>query len=227
MNADKFRAAAKRVFVIAALLISQVVSAQAPQCVNTDYDAVRDFSIGSNPNGIWSYGWESSLGGPFNLYTLTDTTSSSGMSVWYKSGDSFCSNNNCWPVVGHNDTTKPVCVSISTCVPPQYLFLHPSQIGELAVVRWTAPSAGRFLIAGQFMGIDFAGPTTTDVHVLLNSKNSLLNGPITSYNWPLTFKTIVRVAAGDTVDFAVGYGQDRDLNCDGTGVRFTVKRLGP
>ena len=144
------------------------------------------------------------------------------MSVWHKSGDSFEPE---WLLVGHNDTTKSVCFR-SICVAPGYLLLHPSQSGEFSIVRWTAPSAGRFLIVGQFMGLDFVGPTTTDVHVLLNSKNSLLNGPITSYNLPLIFKLTVRVAAGDTVDFAVAYGHNLDFNCDSTGVRFAITRVG-
>jgi len=166
MNSRKFCEAANRAIATALLLMSSVVSAQAPQCANADYDAVRDFSIQSNPNGVWSYGWESSLGGTFNLYALADTTFVPDLNVWYKSGDNFFEG---WPVVGHNATTKQVCFS-TVCVPPGHLLLHPGASGEFSVVRWTAPSAGRFLIEGQFMGIDFAGPTTTDVHVLVNFK---------------------------------------------------------
>jgi hypothetical protein len=73
--------------------------------------------------------------------------------------------------------------------------------------------------------LDWSGPTTTDVHVLVNSKKSLLGGPLTSYKWPLAFNLIVRAAAGDTVDFAVGWGRDADQNYDSTGVRFAVTRL--
>ena len=205
------------------LLMSQAASAQALQWKNADYDAVRDFSIQQNPNGVWSYGWEATLGDPLTLYMLTDTTSIPGMSVWYKSGDKFWDG---YPVLGHNDTTKKICVSKTACVPPAYLFLHPGPSGEFSVLRWSAPSTGRFLIEGAFMGLDFVGPTTTDVHVLVNSKKSLLNGPITSYKWPLTFNLTVKVSAGDTVDFAVGFGKDGSYNDDSTGVRFAVTRLG-
>ena len=59
---------------IALLLISLAASAQVRNQV-PDYDAVKDFSIQSNPNGVWSYGWESTLGSTLNLYTVTDTTS--------------------------------------------------------------------------------------------------------------------------------------------------------
>jgi hypothetical protein len=208
------------------LLMSPAASAQAPQWKNADYDAVRDFSIQQNPNGVWSYGWESSLGSALNLYTLTDTTSVPGMSVWLVS-----ETGEYWddpPYVAHNDTDKKVCF-VQVCVPPKYLHLHPKfsgelGVGELSVVRWTAPSTGRFQIEGAFMGLDYQ-PTTTDVHVLVNSKKSLLNGPITSYKWPLIFNLTVKVLAGDTVDFAVGWGKN-DQYADSTGVRVAVTRLG-
>ena len=209
------------VVAITLLLLLPVALAQAPLWNNADYDAVRDFSIQSNPNGVWSYGWEATLGEPLNPYTLTDTTTVPGMSVWYKSGADWGDG---WPVLGRNDTTKRICWR-TVCIPPAYLLLHPGRSGESSVLRWTAPSTAKFLIEGAFMGLDFVGPTTTDVHVLMNSKKSLLSGPITSYKWPLTFNMTVKVSAGDTIDFAVGFGKDRDLNCDSTGVRFAVTQL--
>jgi len=209
-----------KTFVVAMtlLLLTPAASAQAPQWKNADYDAVRDFSIQSNPNGVWSYGWEATLGKSLNLYAVGDGTCAQGLSFWRVSED-------CQPPdVGHNDTDKEICVS-TFCVPAKYLHLHPGFSAELSVVRWTAPSTGRFQIEGAFMGLDWAGPTTTDVHVLVNSKKSLLSGPITSYKWPLTFNLTVKVSAGDTVDFLVGWGKN-DVNNDSTGVRFAVTRLG-
>ncbi len=203
------------------LLMSTAASAQATQWKNADYDAVRDFSIQQNPNGVWSYGWESSLGSPLNLYTVTDTTSAPGMSAWLASGTYWANP----PYVAHNDTLKKLCRA-TFCVPATYLHLHPGFTAELSVVRWTAPSTGRFLIEGGLMGLDFVGPTTTDVHVLVNSKKTLLNGRITSYKCPLTFNLIVKVSAGDTVDFAVDWGNNAPYY-DSTGVRFALTRLGP
>jgi len=40
------------------------------------YDAVNDFSLASNPNGVWSYGTLSSFtggGGTFTLFNQTGT----------------------------------------------------------------------------------------------------------------------------------------------------------
>jgi hypothetical protein len=208
---------------ITLLLLLPAASAQAPQWKNADYDAVRDFSIQSNPNGVWSYGWTSSLGSPLNLYTVADTTTVPGMSAWLESG-TFPDNP---PYVAHNGTDKKIC-GIGWCAPPAYLHVHPGQGGELTVVRWVAPSTGKFRIEGAFEGLDPLkwGPATTDIHVLVNSSKSLLAGPITSYKWPLTFNLTVKVSAGDTVDFAVGFGKNGNWYGDSTGVRFAVTRLG-
>src|SRR6266853_1771911 len=100
------------------LLIPQAASAQTQNPETPDYDAVQDFSIISNPNGVWSYGWQSSLGSPLNLYAVTDTTSISGMSAWLESGTYFANP----PYVAHNDTSNVICVS-TFCVPPTCLHL--------------------------------------------------------------------------------------------------------
>src|SRR5437667_2255515 len=81
------------------LFIPQAGSAQTQNPATPDYDAVKDFSIISNPNGVWSYGWLPSLGSPLNLYTVTDTTSVNGISAWLISGNIIDNA----PVVEHND----------------------------------------------------------------------------------------------------------------------------
>src|SRR6266566_1188299 len=37
------------------------------------YDVGRDFSLNSNPNGAWAYGYETSLGGAFVVLTVPVT----------------------------------------------------------------------------------------------------------------------------------------------------------
>jgi hypothetical protein len=46
----------------------------------TVFDVSADFSLASNPNGVWTYGSETTLGGPLTLYTISGT--SSGLQVW-------------------------------------------------------------------------------------------------------------------------------------------------
>jgi hypothetical protein len=183
------------------------------------FDAVSDFSIKANPNEVWSYGWSASLGATLKLYSVTDTTSVAGISAWLASGTYPADP----PYVAHNDTATEICF-LTVCVPPTYLHLHPGSGGQYSLVRWTAPTGGTFAISGAFEGLDFAGPTTTDVHVVVNSRESLLSGPITSYDLPLSFLFTAKLKRGDTVDLAVGLGADGTFVSDSTGVRCTITR---
>jgi hypothetical protein len=200
-----------------ALPVSEAVP--LPDSPASEYNALEDWSITSNPNGVWSYGWERTLGDPLTLYTFAGTCEEGGVSWWVIDCDTL-------PGIGHNDTQERKCY-YTWCLPPTYLLLSPGPNGEFSILRWTAPATGNFLIEGEFTGLDYAYPTTTDVHVLVNSSRSLLSGPITSYKLPLTFAMKVTLSAGDTVDFAIGFGYNDNYFGDATGVRFAVKRLGP
>jgi hypothetical protein len=196
------------------LLIPQAGSAQTQNPATPDYDAVRDFSIISNPNGVWSYGWMSPLGSSLNLYTVTDTTAVSGMSFWE---ETFATP----PVVGHNDTSNTICWR-TVCDPPTYLVVHPGFNNEVTVVRWTAPSSGRFRVQGAVAGLDYQYPTTTTFYEVLNSNRILFRATIDSYHSPFLFQNVLPVSAGDTVDFAVDFGQDGNWTGDSTGIQFKV-----
>jgi len=76
-------------------------------------------------------------------------------------------------------------------------------------------------ITGFFEGIDPA-PTTTDVHVLLDGGTHLFDGNISSFNAPLPFNLTRILAAGDTIDFAVGVGTDGSFAFDSTGLSATI-----
>ena len=201
------------------LLIPQSGSAQTQNPATPDYDAVKDFSIISNPNGVWSYGWQSSLGSPLNLYAVTDTTSVSGMSAWLESGTYYANP----PFVAHNDTSNVICAS-TFCVPPSYLHLHPGPNNEVTVVRWTAPSSGRFCVQGAVAGLD-RFPGGTGFYEVLNSNRILFSATIDSYRSPLLFHHVLTVSAGDTVDFAVDFGQDGNYFNDSTGIQFKVTNV--
>jgi hypothetical protein len=128
------------------------------------------------------------------------------------------------PAVVYNHTDKSVsCLTIVQ--PPDMLNLHPGPSGEKSVVRWTAPTAGTVKIEGRFEGIDKAG-TTTDVAVVKNTATTLFSDNIDDYGDRAPFSITTTVAAGDTIDFAVGYGSNADYTSDSTGLSVTITPTG-
>lgn len=115
---------------------------------------------------------------------------------------------------------------------PQSLSAHPGPKGEYAVVRWTAPKPGEYQIHARFTGLDGVG-TTTDVHVLAQGRE--LFGDVLNLNGKgreTAYQGTVRLAAGEPVDFVVGYGNGSytydttglSLKIDGAGIEFDGAR---
>ena len=202
--------------LVVLLFFPPAALAQTQKPATADYDAVRDFSISSNPNGVWSYGWLSALGSPLNLLTVTDTTTFPGLSAWVAS-EMYTA-----PFAGHNDTDMTLCY-LSFCVPPGYLQLHPGPNKEVTVVRWTAPTSGNFFLRGAVRGLDFF--TSTNFYVILNSGKPVFSAAINNREPPLYFHHALTLAAGDTLDFAVDVGQDGNYFNDSTGIQFKVTQV--
>jgi len=180
------------------------------------YDAAADFSIGSNPNGVWSYGWSVSLGSSFNL--LTSNTSAayglSGLSGWRNSltpgGE---------PSIQHNTTASLILLPPFTTWQPGQLTINMNgtQYGDL---RWTAPSSGQFNIAATFSAASTIGGSS-DVHILLNGV-SVFDSAVNGYPSPTSYSGTLSVAAGDTIDFAVGEGSNGNDHEDTTGLAASI-----
>jgi PEP-CTERM motif len=188
------------------------------------YSAAGDFSITSNPNGVWSYGTTgTTLTGPLTLYTNTKS-GIGGIPTWIgwegiqqQYGDGF-------PLVGKNTGTTTVGSAALTLLPGE-LAVHPAPDGAYAVVRFAAPTSDVFLLNAVFEGRETAGAsgTNTDVHVLLNGV-ALFNGAVIGFG-PLSdqsFATTLNLSAGDRVDFSVGFGSDRSFLGDTTGLDATL-----
>jgi hypothetical protein len=180
--------------------------------VNND-NVARDFSIAANPSPRWSYGWEAARGGTFNLYL---SHSRGTVDVWTSAG---------LPNLWHNASASPV-VQATNLTQPGQLGLHPGSGGENSVARWTAPASGTYRIVGDFRGLDATFPTTTDVAILKNNDASvpLFSGNIASYDVPLPFSADVVVAAGETIEFTVGFGIN-GYTGDATGLDATITLL--
>jgi len=173
------------------------------------YDVAADFEpAGSNPHGVWLYGWASDGNSPFTRYArfgnaLPGVAGSDALDFWYDGSA---------PTVVYNPTALDDHLNNSITLQRGQFALHPGPAGELSIARWTAPDAGRYAITATFLGISgyLGAPlTTTDVHVRRNGADLPdaagyinVNGSGNVTRFTLT----VDVVAGDTIDFAVGRG---------------------
>lgn len=191
----------------------------------------NDFSTTQNPNGDWRYGWVSTLSGSMGLYTQINRLEI-GVPEWRFGTDDVLSHG----MICKNTTGAVVPANYST----QYLEiamagLHPGNTGDFATARWTAPSAMLVTVAASFSGQSFdGGGTTTDVHVLRNGA-SLFDGVVNGFagraaqgysdafgpSPTQSFSTTLPVAAGDIIDFCVGYGNGT-YSYDITGLSATI-----
>lgn len=182
-------------------------------------DAVTNVSpSGANPSGPWSYGQSASVGAAFTAYTefLSSPTGYVGLYVW-TSGVAGVETN---PAAYFNPTAKVIVDSTLTAQAGQF-FLHPGPLGQYSLARWTAPRAGTYAVRALFEGIDVA-PTTTDVHVQHDGVD-VASGFLNINGGKNTFQsnTTIDVAAGDTLDFAVGNGGN-GYTSDSTALSATV-----
>lgn len=180
------------------------------------YDAAADFSIGSNPNGVWSYGWSVSLGSTFNLDTASTNAQYglSGLNGWLgnQTPEGI-------PYILRNTTANPILVAGATTYQPGQLALNMNG-SQYAVLRWTAPSSGLFTIAATFSGLSSVGDSS-DVHILLNGV-SLFDSAVNGSPSPTPYSGIQNVAAGDHIDFAVGFGSNGNDHEDTTGLAASI-----
>ena len=185
------------IFLVAS--VSPVVRA------STIFDVANDFSIASNPNGDWSYGYSTTLTGP--LILNNQSLSSDGTDMWYTN----ISLDN--PNAIHNTTQQIITSGTDQLQPGQFVF-HPGPNDEYEKARLTVPTAGNYLITGAFSGASLIR-TTTDVHILLNGV-PVFDGTVNGFgptSGP-TFSLMEPLAVNDILDFAVGDGGngfDNDL----------------
>jgi hypothetical protein len=182
----------------------------AARAAVAQYDPSAAFSATSNPNGVWSYGFEDvPIGSPFTLLPVPiPVTTSPGPAI-----DS-------WQIAGfgtmgvfHNGTASTQTVATGTdnaIYQPGMLAMHPGPNDQFAMVQFSAPSPGLYAIQGVFEGID-TSMLSTDVYLLHNNvvvasgvvpaaylaTDSLMSGPF--------FLNV-----GDTLAYAVGGGPFHD-----------------
>jgi hypothetical protein len=104
---------------------------------------------------------------------------------------------------------------------PGQLALHPGPKGEYGVLRFTAPAEGKYAVEAAFAGI--AERATTDVHVLVRGKSEFNAGiNVNGAGNEAKFASTLSLKAGETVDFAVGFGNEQ-YGGDTTAIAATLK----
>jgi len=126
------------------------------------------------------------------------------------------------PCAAHNQTDHDI-QGPGVVWKPGQVSLHPGPDGSYGVLRWTAPRSGSCEVKVKFTSI--AGQATTDVHVLHQGRTIFDDGiHIGGRGNEAAFEKTVSVQAGDTIDFAVGWGNG-NYGGDTTAVAATI-RLG-
>ena len=180
------------------------------------YDASADFSTSNDPNGVWSYGWSTTLGSAFTLDTSNTTAAYglTGLGGWF-SGQSAEG----VPDVLRNNTASPILLANFTNFQPGQLTLNMFQ-STYSVLRWTAPSTGQFNIAATFSAVSTIGGTT-DVHVQTNGV-SIFDSAVNGFPSPTSYTGTVSLVSGDHIDFAVGFGSNGNDHEDTTALAATI-----
>jgi Domain of unknown function (DUF1929) len=196
-------------------------------------NAVADFGPSQNPSGAWSYGQRAAKGlnSTFTPYPTNANVFGPGLESWSASA-------NCCPSVTRNATGGTVVYQSAPSVshPADVLNLHPGAAGQRSAVRWTAPSAGVVTIQGRFEGIDAGNAqhpgTTTDFAILGSATAAqpatLYRGTVQGHQNVTRFSVARAVAAGEVVEFSVGFGLQAandpppTANHDSTGLAVNI-----
>jgi len=182
------------------------------------YDAAAEFSTNSNPNGVWSYGWSTTLGSAFNLDTSNTAAAFglNGLGGWLANQPPTGG-----PTVLRNTTANPILLAPFTTYQAGQLALNMNG-SQYAVLRWTAPSAGQFSLAATFSGLSTApGGDSADVHIQRNGV-SIFDSTVIGSPSPTSFSGTLTLALGDHIDFAVGFGPNGNDHEDTTGLTATI-----
>jgi hypothetical protein len=180
----------------------------------------------TNNHARWIYGSTPTLGGSFTPFQPVNArTGYYTMNAYRYSQAAFPAD---YPIIAFNTTTNWLSFGSGQFqVPGETVDLIPGATGTYAAARFLAPESGPHRLSGKFLGLE-AGfsdvpATRTDVHVLHNSTNRLFNELVIGQFTERSFDLIVPLNAGDTVDFAVGYGSGYRGNLgDSTGLTATL-----
>jgi hypothetical protein len=213
---------------IAGLLVA--LTLVSPTLAATSFwDATADFSssASSGVNGVWSYGYTSTLYGSFTAYPNFHLSSS--LAAWSKSGTNYPEVPGFGKAIG---TTFTCCSTVK--VDANTLWSHPGSDGTYSVLRFLAPSAGQYSIKAGFWSDDNRQSTSnlgsngaSDIHMHLSSNatdiaSGVVAGPYTNTTPMVNFSNVVTLAASEAIYISMGYGKEQSHSNDSIGLQATV-----
>jgi hypothetical protein len=207
-----------RLYTANLLLIAGLIGVLAsPARAAAIYEASNDFSVASNPNGVWSYLYSISLPTTTPLPLGQGTCNGLvGVACW-QTGLGIPD----YAAIGKN-TTGGVFRYGTLIVPTDGLYIDPESY--TAILSFTAPQAGTYSIAGDFTGVD-TNENSHPVQILDNGV-SIFNNTIGSYGQDDPFNLIETLNPGDTIDFEVLTGSTGCSYCDlSTGLDVTIGQV--
>ena len=185
--------------------------------VSVAYNLGRDFAL-VNPNGPWTYGYQSAVGAPFNLLVSHQTVQSeNGLPIllWHSQGA---------PAVYAN-TNETTAISGGEAYPSHIAWCYAGGEGSgrnFVTMRFTVPAdgGGLYRIASAVAPRISSGGDDSDYHVAKNGTE--LFGQFLGATESGGYTNSLELQAGDTIDFLVGRGANGRLYGSGLKIQATI-----
>jgi hypothetical protein len=200
------------------------------------YNLSNAFSLEKNPNGMWQYGYSLTNSLAPDQFQFDKYADTSGLVGFWHAAKNNGPGPGYYPYVAFNTTSQSRTTPANGwAVRAGEIAMEASNSGQYSLIRFVAPKTGMYKVVARFEGIHY-GLSSTDVHVLHNAA-SLFDAEISGYGGDPAFHAIeganpaasysgsVALKAGDTITFAVGYGQNKTHYSDTTGLSAEITRL--
>ena len=200
---------ANRFFRVRPLLLSLLLggSAVVASAQTAGFDVGRDFSIASNPSGVWSFGWAGTLTGAVHPLTVQHNSSADGgvnIPSWQLT---HCEA----PVVYCNTSGHGVSVaSGQVLLAANEVWLASGQDGRsenFAVIQFTVPTNGSYTVATAVRPF-YPGPPQGDADFHVVQNDTVLFTQSLSPAQSTAYTNTLELSAGDTIKFLLGRGAD-------------------
>lgn len=160
------------------------------------YNAAVDFSLtNGNPNGVWTYGYETTPGSTLNLFNTTSTQNIGNSTIQF--WQSTVVQQSLVPAV----MKKTAGANAALGLPVGSIALHGGAGGQYAVLRFTAPTTAVYTVNAQFLSGDSGD---TNALILLNNLAGVPLFSAVTTNTNPAYANALALTGGQTLEFLVG-----------------------